>query len=315
MEILKKYQSLSENHETLITIIIINKKIPEIVNYFENELSKAQKISNPQKKNKINNRLYNFINIISAELELEKTINSIFLLSDSMIEYKLTDPEIQVAKEYNLPKIFMKTGNSFCIEYILDFFYNFDFIFSIKLNNNELCILKSNKNKEKIIDTSKITTDNKIVECVDQIRKNELYKELIIIHGKSQFISKIAIIKKCIVINDKFLSKEEIFIIYENELYRKNNEQLEKRLNDLNNSNTNLDLYIFGKLKIEIKEAIEMYIIKELYIEEHKLEKLKICIDDACFNFKIYLIKSLEYGDVAESFIKNYNGLMGIKYY
>ena len=111
------------------------------------------------------------------------------------------------------------------------------------------------------------------------------------------------------------MSKEEIFIIYENELYRKNNEQLEKRLNDLNNSNTNLDLYIFGKLKIEIKEAIEMYIIKELYIEEHKLEKLKICIDDACFNFKIYLIKSLEYGDVAESFIKNYNGLMGIKYY
>jgi len=317
MEILKKYLSMSENQETLITIIIYNKKISEIINFFENELAKAQKISNPMKKHKINNRLYNFINIISAELELEKTVNSIFLLSESMIEYKLKENEIKTAVEYNFPKIFVKMDNQFCIDYILDFFYNFDFIYSIKINNNESYLSKSNKNKEKLIDSSKNTNESKIGEYIEFIRKNELYKELIILHGKSVFLSKLNNnnIKKSIIIHDKFLSKEEIYLYYENDFYLKNMEELEKRLNDLNNCNTNLDLYIFGKLKVEIKEAIEQYLIKELYIEAHKLEKLKLCIEHECFNFKIILIKSLVNDDVADNFIKNYNGLMGIKYY
>ena len=43
---------------------------------------------------------------------------------------------------------------------------------------------------------------------------------------------------------------------------KKNHIELEKRLNDLQNSKTNIDLYIFGKLKIEIKDAIESYSIK-----------------------------------------------------
>ena len=68
-------------------------------------------------------------------------------------------------------------------------------------------------------------------------------------------------------------------------------------------------------LKIEIKDAIESYSIKELYIEEKKLNKLKEFIDHTLLNFKIINIKSLENNDIADSFIKNYNGIMGIKYY
>jgi len=315
MNILQKYQSVNENHETLITIIIYDKKIPEIITYFENELSKAQKITNPFKKNKINNRLYNFINVISSEMDLEKNISSIFLLSESMIEYKLTTSEIKTAKEYNLPKIFVKTDTFFCIDYILDFFYNFNFIYNIKLSN-DISIGKSNKNKEKILDSSKTVSESKILEYIEIIRKNNEYKELIIIYGKSPILTKLnPIPKKCIIIHDKILTKEEIYQEFEKEMYVKNNEILAKRLNDLNNSNTNLDLYIFGKLKIEIKEAIESYIVKELFIEEHKYEKLKLCIEPECFNFTVYFIKSLENGDSADNFIKNYNGLMGLKYY
>jgi hypothetical protein len=83
----------------------------------------------------------------------------------------------------------------------------------------------------------------------------------------------------------------------------------------MKNEKTNIDLYIFGKLKIEIKDAIESYSIKELYIEEKKLNKLKEFIDHTLLNFKIINIKSLENNDIADSFIKNYNGIMGIKYY
>jgi hypothetical protein len=96
---------------------------------------------------------------------------------------------------------------------------------------------------------------------------------------------------------------------------KKNHLLLEKRLNDMKNEKTNIDLYIFGKLKIEIKESIENYLVKELYIDEKKLDKLKLLVDNSLLNFKIIPIKSLQNGDIADNFIRDYNGLMAIKYY
>jgi hypothetical protein len=96
---------------------------------------------------------------------------------------------------------------------------------------------------------------------------------------------------------------------------KKNNLELEKRLGDLKNPNTNIDLYIFGKIKNEIKEAVELYSVKELYIDNNKIERLREVISEEYLNFKIIPIKSLENGDSAALFIKDYNGIMAIKYY
>ena len=111
------------------------------------------------------------------------------------------------------------------------------------------------------------------------------------------------------------MNNNDLYNLYLDEIMKKNMIELEKRLNDLQNEKTNTDLYLFGKLKIEIKEAIESYSVKELYIEDRKLEKLKEFVDESFFNFKIIVIKSLESGDSADKFIKNYNGIMGIKYF
>ena len=46
-----------------------------------------------------------------------------------------------------------------------------------------------------------------------------------------------------------------------------------------------------------------------------KLEKLKQFIDESYLNFKIIPIQVIKEGDIASKFIKDYNGLMGIKYY
>jgi hypothetical protein len=63
------------------------------------------------------------------------------------------------------------------------------------------------------------------------------------------------------------------------------------------------------------KHIEENYLLKELYIEEEKLEKLKTFVSEEFFNFKIFPIKVIEQGDIADNFIKNFNGIMGIKYY
>ena len=115
---------------------------------------------------------------------------------------------------------------------------------------------------------------------------------------------------------NELLSKDDLISYYETYLMKENLELLEKKLNDLQNTNTNIDLYVFGRLKLEIKDSIESYLLKELYIEERKIKLLKNSIEDkSCFNFKIIPIRSLKSGDIGEQFIEQYKGLMGIKYY
>ena len=311
MNKLKEYISIEDSIETLYSIYIYNKKVKEVVNYFEDELDKAKKINNPIKKNKINNRLFNFIKYLNDNYEEELLLNSIFLIDDKIIPYQLKKVEIEIAEHYNFPKIFVKCDTKFLIDYFIDLFYNLTFIYAIKINSNEYSIIKLNSNKMKIIEHGKVNNEQKIVELIDNIRNTQNYKDFIIIIGNVKIPSNI----KNIIFSKDLLNNNEIYSLYEYEIMKENNILLRKRLDELKNENTNLDLFVFGKLKFEIKDAIESYALKELYIETKKLENLKKFIDNEFLNFKIIPIKSLENGDDAFNFIKDYNGLMGIKYF
>ena len=311
MNKLKEYSNIEDSIETLYSIYIYNKKVKEVINYFEDELEKAKRINNPVKKNKINNRLFNFIKYLNDNYEEELLLNAIFLIHDKIILYELKKVEIEIAEHYNFPKIFLKCDTKFLIEYFIDLFYNLTFIYAIKINKNEYSNIKLNKYKMKIIEHGKVNNEQKIVELIDNIRNTQNYKDFIIIIGNSKIPSNI----KNIIFSKDLLNNNEIYSLYEYEIMKENNILLRKRLDELKNENTNLDLFVFGKLKFEIKEAIESYALKELYIETKKLENLKKFISDEFLNFKIIPIKSLENGDDASIFIKDYNGLMGIKYF
>jgi hypothetical protein len=314
MNILKQYSSLEDNNESLYTIIIHNKIQKEAVVYFEAQLEKAKKINDPIKKTKINNQLFQFIKYMKDNYEEEETIHSIFLLHKKIVNYPLTQANIETAVTYDVPKIFMKNDNFLDIDYLLDLFENFTFFYSLKINKNELSVYEFNKNKHCILETVKITTEEKIVDMIQKIKTEKQYKESIVLFGQSPFIDKLPILKK-VIIEKKMLSHNEMYEVYEQDRIKENHVLLKKRIDDMQNSNTNLDLYVFGKLKLEIKDAIECYSIKELYITKQKLDKLKTFVENEFFNFKIILIESLEPGDIAEQFIKDYNGMMGIKYY
>lgn len=311
MNKLKEYISIEDSIETLYSIYIYNKKVKEVINYFQDELDKAKKINNPVKKNKINNRLFNFIKYLNDNYEEEFLLNSIFLIDDKIILYELKKVEIEIAEYYNFPKIFVKCDTYFLIEYFIDLFYNLTFIYAIKINSNKYSTIKLNRNKMKIIEDGKVNNEQKIVELIDNIRNTQNYKDFIIIIGNVKITSNM----KNIIFSKDLLNNEAIYLLYEYEIMKENNILLKKRLDELKNENTNLDLFVFGKLKFEIKEAIESYSLKELYIETKKLENLKKFISDEFLNFKIIPIKSLENGDDAFNFIKDYNGLMGIKYF
>jgi len=315
MDILKDYKNINENTDTLISFLIINKNYNDIIKFIQDQLSKATKINNPLKKTKINDRFYSILKYIEDNYNEEDIINNIFLVHNKLINYKLNDNEIKTSQTYNFNKIFLKCDTFFYIDYFIDLFYNFNFIYTLKLNKNDLFINQINKNKEKELENFKANNELKIYEEIENIRKNNNYKDTIIIYGNSPLLTKIDTTNKNIIIEKDNLNRDQLYNLYETENIKKNHILLEKKLSDMQNPNTNLDLYVFGKLKIEIKEAIEMYLLKELYIEDKKLENLKKFVDNNFLNFKIIEIKSLKDGDIGYNFIKNYNGIMGIKYY
>lgn len=315
MDELKKFINIRNSLDVLYTILIYNKSVSSILNDIEIQRQKAKNISNPVKKHKIMERLFLFENYLNNNYNIDTDIiNSIFLIDESVYRYDLTNAMLSIAKEYNMRDYFTKIDTFFHVEYLIDFFTNFNFIYHLKVNKNDVSLTKMNKNKEKEIYNSKSITESGFNDLCNRIRSEYNYKENIFVSGNSSALfAKINNVKNIIIKNDN-LSRNDVWELYENELMKLNIVELDKRLIELENPKY-VDLYVFGKLKIEIKEAMECYALKELFIEEKKLEKLKEFVEPEYFNFKIYTIRSLEVGDSASNFINSYNGIMGIKYY
>ena len=178
MDTLKEYKIINDQSESLLSFIIYEKKNVEIVKYLESQLEKAKNISNPIKKHKINNRLFIFNKFIQENYNEEDTINSVFYIHDKIIEYKLNKDEIKTAIKYNILNIYQKTDSFFYIDYFIDLFYNFEFIYVFRLNKNELIIKELNKNKELDINKFIITNESKIISEIDNLRAS--YKDIII---------------------------------------------------------------------------------------------------------------------------------------
>lgn len=161
---------------------------------------------------------------------------------------------------------------------------------------------------------NKITDSKGIISLCDVIRNEIGYKDIIFIISSTSY-DKMPDNKNIILCKKDGFSRHDTYELYENEIYKKNNIELEKRLNDLHNEKTNTDLYVFGKLKDIVSQYIETYSVKELYIEERKIARLKEITDPDCLNFRIIPIRVMEDGDSASKFINDYNGIMAIKYY
>ena len=307
----KKYE---ENKETLITVYFFNIKKDEVVDLINKELNKISVIQNISKKKKLNDRFYNLRQKID-KMNDNVTISSLFLLNDDIFEYKFSDKDKGTIKEYKLRDFYVKKDVIFDIDYILDVFTNFEFNYCCQVTKGHLKFKKINSNKNKVLNENKFTNDKNMIELINSFLLENKINEMLV-SGQSNFV-------KCLIdernnkifVKGEDMDNSEINSYFHMKKYERNNNLLEGKLNELSNPNTNLDLFVFGKLKKEILTAIECYQLKELYIEERKLEKLRQFVDGNCLNFKIVPIQILKQGDVAEKFIKDYNGLMGVKYY
>ena len=304
----------NDNHESILSIMIYKKSFNWVIETLESTLEKIKKIDNPIKRRKLSNNYYNLKKFIE-EFYNDNQICSIFFVNEKVYEYKLNKEECKVIEEYKIRDYLSYSESNYKNNYFYDLLNNFDFQYSFIIHKSEYIIKKWNQNKDKVIESGKISTT--IKDNYENIRKVYNHKNNIYIYGVNlKSIKDISLYSnpKIILENDDY-SRNELNEINIKEEVKANHILLESRLNDLQ-IKSKIDLFVFGKLKFEIKDAIEAYLIKELFIQKEKYEKLKTFIEDkSVFNFTVYFIDKIENGDIGDTFIKNYNGIMGIKYY
>lgn len=300
---LSSFNSNTDSSETLISICFIEKSGQEILNYIHELLEKIQKVSNSMKRKKLNDTLYPLVCSFKNK-DPEMIFSSLYFLDGNIHEFTFNKQEVNIAKEYKLINPYYKTGETFQLEYFQDFFLNQDFQIMVEIQKSKMSILKFTKTKE-----TSWTKDSKEPEKYLEELKTKYHKVHIIGYKSDTFCP------SWLIVMQKALSKDAFYEWKKTQEQLKHHQILEKRLQDLQNSKTNLDLYVFGKLKMEILQSIENFQLKELYIQDTKLEKLKSIVDHETLNFTIIPIFSIEKGDIADRFIQDYNGLMGIRYY
>ena len=96
---------------------------------------------------------------------------------------------------------------------------------------------------------------------------------------------------------------------------------MKKKHNKLQEVFDNLDhpdkmnLVLYGKLEEDIKNAIEGYMVKELYCHVNILSKFKKIISNEYINFPIIEINKIENNDIGDDLLKKYDGIIGRLYY
>ena len=197
----------------------------------------------------------------------------------------------------------MKSDDVYYITYLNDLFLNFEFDDVILFNNMTMKHIKLNTTKQKIIYDQNVTRDIGL----EYINKN--IKDKCLIHGVSSIIKTLKLEKHFIF--NKYLTMEQIYECFRKDEMLTKHKRLKECLDYIKNEDL-IDRVKFGK---DIRDAIDIYMIKTLYCSKIKYDKLKKIYSEDVLNFEILIIDKVEQGDIGDIFMKDYNGIIGYTYY
>lgn len=303
--------------ELCVTILANGIVVKDFVEKLEETQESCRKVGNSLKRAGLCSSLHALIQRVKERDEKEMVYALFYLYhgsesgcSEILEEKVLTKSERDVLKEYGFPMYKYQNGDRFPLEEWNDIFTNFDFLQVIHVNQQSARYLKMNRYKMKEVMNCKITSESHLIELVDRILKEK--REKVYLYGISNYVT--SKVKAMVLWHEGHLTKEEVWEWRGDEEMRGHLALLEERMKEIGDEKK-MDLFVFGRIKMEIKEHVEGYLLKELFIEERKIKILKEMVEPETLNFKIIPVRSLEKGDIGQMFIEKYNGLMGIKYY
>ena len=281
-----KYTGKSDSCYSVYWINVSQDKInSQLIEMIDN-LNK--KIKDSFKRKQANDILYSLRCYIEENYKMDDIINNIFFVNKEVADYKLGKEQLEIAKNWNLPNHYFSYSDRFEVDYFYNLFSNEKIYKVLKIKNKDATVMELTENKSRIIlekNISDIEISNFDLIC-----------------GISSEIKKL----DGIVGN---LTNSEILEKIKTNQMLKNHLQLDLVLNNLQNPKWENKL-VFGKK--DISESLKYCLIKTLFCSSKNLVKIKKSIP---INFEVIIVDKIKLGDTGDIFKKNYDALLGIKYF
>ena len=301
-------QYVSYKDKVLYTILVHDHTNEELIDIVKKKLENInKKISNSFKKKLINDKIYSFINYLESAMNRTDKVNSIFLINDKINRIDMSSSEKSFCKNWNISRFIFEFDEEFKIDYLME-------LLSIKMVK---CVFKFDKSSYSVVHLD--STKSKVVENHSSLDEDSITRYInqhkpVAIYGLCSILKKLSHLEsKNLSVINRHMSNDEILELIRVKNIEFNQELFKTEFLDNVNNPALLDKLIFGKK--DISEAINNFLIKKLFINPKLYKVLKEHADSSTLNFEIVIVQSLKTGDFGQVLNKNYNGMVGIKYY
>lgn len=295
---LSEYKDMNDRLESQFTILANNISSDEFVSELFHQLKKINSITKPFKRKYLNDRLYDFITHIKQNYGGK--LHNVFLVGRHTYTIDLDKRCREIAKEYDVAHYTFMYGDFFHVDIIHDMFNNMLLHDVITVSKDKFNHDKLNKNKKKHIHDG------------DMSDLNEYAKKLkrVIYNGPALYTKKLAVASPDILLHNKASVEDIMSIIFREEM-EKNHADLSDCISMLNHDKE-MDKIVYGN---DIISAINNYMVKTLFCTPKMESRVRSKFSPEVLNFTMVSIEELEHGDAYTTLSKDYNGLIGIKYY
>lgn len=295
-----RYQK--DKFESMYTVIINKAEKKDIVDHLLHKLKIVNTIKDNFKKKYLNDRLYSFLEYIN-NIPDGVDCTDVYFVGPAVDRVSIPKKFVNVLREYDVPPITIRNGEHFDVDYLVDLFMDMEFRDILKANNNRLKHYKVNSTKRKCLHDE----EHKSLDIDEYLSSNVDNKCLIC--GVSSAIKKIKTDEHIIV--PKNITMDEAMDIFAEDEMRQLHVELEEVLQHLDNEKM-ADRVLIGK---DLEKGIQNFMVKTIYATPKKIEKLREVFDKDTLNFRMVEIRRVEKGDIFDTLVKQYKGIVGFSYY
>jgi len=302
-ETFDKFKEDKDKFESLYIFVIYELSKEEMEEKFIKMFKQLDGISDSKKKGFLKSRIFDFKKNI--EMYKDNIINGIFFVGESIKYFELDKYYLETLKMFKMPKLNYIYDKHFNIKWLKDLVIDRNYTNILKIKNNDISITRVTPIKQLVVYSDTQKSMNLIEIINNKIDKDNKF----LIHGSSIHLKQLPETyknKNCLGIFLKELNLDEIIETIDRFTYEENIKELEIWLTKLLDPKEGHKL-VFGN---DIEELTEQGYIETIYCTIDNKEKfLKFN------NVNIKYVKSYKNGDFIYNFSKNYNGVLGIKYY
>ncbi len=298
----KLEEYLNTKNKMLYTFCFYKITGGEIIVFLSNLLDKISSMKDAYKRKLANDRVYGLKCLIET-MEPSTSVNTVFLVDDKnkSTGFALGKTHIQTLNDFKIP----------CSQYWCDETYNINHLKKLVTTDELVSVIYVEGSAGKVIQIDSVKNKhNDMTSNLDNLITSTKAELIFGTPGTIQALQKKYPDKQYFAGK---LSNEQVW----NQIVSNANLKTQAKFNTEvlgQMSNTDkIDLFVFGRKNV--REAILAYGVKKLFVIPDIYAKYKANLPGECFNFEVCVVDTVSPGDYGDTLIRNFEGVVAIKYY